>query len=180
MLRTLVAACVAAAVVVALTAPASRAGRSAVFCSARQLLARAALQGEAGHDVGGISVRNVSRRRCRLPVRPRVALFWRTSPLRVDETTYAGYEPTPQQRLTRQLGPGRWSFVPLSWSNWCHATPWGRQPFRPYLRVTIGSETMSVYLHHPSLTPTPPCLGKGPSVVEVGRFYTPLPVGWTP
>jgi hypothetical protein len=54
--------------------------------------------------------------------------------------------------------------------------------FTPYLRLSLfDSSEVVVKLRHPSQMVPPRCdQPDEPSTFKVGRFYTPLPVGWKP
>ena len=151
-------------------------------CTAQQLSATASFQGETGSEVGGVSLRNRGPHACLLPRRARLAIYWKQQRLRVAETPYAAYQPNNGQRQVGQLESRQRAFVPIWWSNWCGARPWGKGFFRPYLRLTLAdSTTLTVTLRHPSEIPPPRCDSPNQrTTFEVGRFYTPLPLGWIP
>ena len=149
-------------------------------CTAQQLSATASFGGETGSEVGGISLRNQGLRACLLPLHAHLALYWKQQRLHMTETPYAAYQPSNGQRRVGPLKPSQWAFVPVWWSNWCGARPWGKGFFTPYLRLTLANATiLTVTLRYPNEIPPPRCDSpKQQTTFEVGRFYTPLPVGW--
>ena len=171
----------AAALIVALSHT-WRASAATVNCTAQQLSASASFGAETGSEVGGISLRNRGPSVCLLPRRTNVAVYWKQQKLRLRDTAYSAYQPDKGRRRIGSLKPGQWSFVPLWWSNWCGARPWGKDFFRPTFLLTLGdSTTLTVALRHGAEIPPPRCdAPKLQTSFEVGAFYTPLPVGWIP
>lgn len=153
------------------------------YCGARDLFVVASLGVETGQEVGGVSLRNRSAHMCRFGRTPTVRIVWRRHVLPLRATLYRSYEANPGMHRVGALRPRAWAFVPLWWSNWCGPYPWGRFTFRPQLQLRLPhvAGAVTVHFRHPPVVVPPHCdwPNRG-STFQVGYFYSPLPVGWTP
>jgi hypothetical protein len=142
---------VALALVSVLLPAAAAAGTSSTprACTGAELERHFSLEGEAAHLVGGIALRNTSDAACLLPSWPRAELEWHGAALRLYETRYA-YQPDPEQRPVASLGPHRWAFAAILWSNWCRPSPWGTGSASPTLRLALLRGSVTIAMRHPS------------------------------
>ncbi len=135
----------------------------------------------SGQILGGLSLHNIGKTSCRLPIRPYVRIAWRGKSLTLKQSAIKGYQANIDQHLVQVLRPGRWAFAPVWWSNWCGARPWVPFTFKANVTVQLGEARLSATLDHPPVLGVPRCdWPTHPSTLQVGRFYTPLPEGWTP
>lgn len=147
-------------------------------CTAHDLHVSASLLGGSAHVAGGIALKNVSGHLCLLPRWPPVAILWHGRALSLHALPWENYRPNSNQREVLLLKPRQAAFMPLLWSNWCGARPWGKFFLAPIIRLSMWSRLLLITPRPRNVAP-PICLSqKQSSTLQFGRFYTPLPKGW--
>lgn len=136
----------------------------AVACPADVVKGRLDLQGAAGSRVGSFTFTNVSTDlTCTLRGRPALSLLSDgTATIRATQPWWkVNAMPRPTDWPTVTLRPGGKAVVRVRWSNWCSGLP-----VSLVARLPAGGGDISLG----SPADVPPCLGPGPSTIELGPF----------
>ena len=135
-------------------------------CRASQLSASAAFGGATGSELGGVTLRNISRTTCSLPTRASVHFLMKGIFRNTVSPGAASFPQVPR----RILRPGAAAYTALQWFNWCRSAPSPQGQITFELEIG-GTQPVIAQAHD---TAPPRCdAPRRPSLLWVGTFVEP-------
>ena len=136
-------------------------------CRASQLSSSAGLNGAAfGTMDGTVILTNTSAGACSFPTgRPHVSVLWQGRVLSTHET---GMDESSGRSIP-VLGPHSGAAIDMEWANWCGPLRVDKTASDPTFRLSWQGRLMIDVPNGVSVRPL--CLGRGASVISVGRPY---------
>lgn len=144
------------------------------ICSARNLSGAAWLLGEAGYQVGILTLENNGPRPCRLPTRPSIVLVWHGTTLGIHQIPMTdGQSQSFGGAALSVLKPHAKSAVGLAWHNWCQTLPPKISPSSGFLLVSLSHSSSPLRINMKNIHPVRCDLPSEQSTLAVGRFRSP-------